>query len=89
MNYAKKLLDDALRSLNNAKTGFRPNEIAYLALTSKPELAVRDRLAFHLYQKLKQDGSLVSREYHIGGRKHADIAILHGKKSGEDNKILT
>lgn len=82
MNYAK-LLDDALKSLESDKTGFRPNEIAYLALTSKPEREIRDRLAFHLYLKLKQDGLLVSRECHIGKGKHADIAILHGDGSGQ------
>ena len=82
MKYTK-LLGDALRSLENDKTGFRSDELAYLALTSKPELAIRDRLAFHLYLKLKQDGLFVSREYHIGKGKHADIAILHSDGSGE------
>ena len=87
MDYSK-LIGTVLRELENCESGFRPDELAYLALTSKPELAVRDRLAYRLHEKLKQDGSLVAREYHIGNRQHADIAILHGKDSGWTTKVL-
>jgi hypothetical protein len=48
---------------------FEPNELAYLALTSKVELPIRDRLAFALHRRLDQ--RLVAREW-----KRVDLAIL-------------
>ncbi len=52
-------------------------ELAYLALTSKPELPVRDRLAFALHQTLRGP-YLVAREW-----ARVDLAIL----SMEDGKV--
>ncbi len=48
---------------------FEPDELAYLALTSKVELPIRDRLAFALHRRL--DNRLVAREW-----KRVDLAIL-------------
>jgi hypothetical protein len=48
---------------------FELNELAYLALTSKVELPIRDRLAFALHRRLDQ--RLVAREW-----KRVDLAIL-------------
>lgn len=58
---------EALRSALNAVT-FEPDELAYLALTSKPELQVRDRLAWRLL-----------RSAHVAGRewKRADLVLLN------------
>jgi len=39
----RQVLLDAL-----GRVTFEPNELAYLALTSKPELPIRDRLAWQL-----------------------------------------
>ena len=52
---------------------FRKDELAYLALTQKPEHVLRDRLAFELHRTLqKSDSSLcVCREW-----KRVDLAIL-------------
>jgi hypothetical protein len=85
-----KLIEKTLRSLEgpDPDTGFRRDELAYLALTSKPELPIRDRLAFCLHRTLEDKGLFVAREYHLGGRKHADIAILQGKDSGMSTKVL-
>ncbi len=47
---------------------FDPGELAYLALTSKPEGAIRDRLAWALYL----DGRRVAREW----RERCDLAVL-------------
>lgn len=80
MDYSE-LIGNALRELEDPKIGFRPGELAYLALTSKPELAIRDRLAFQLHEKLKQNGFSVSREYSLEDHKRADIAVLPGKDS--------
>lgn len=42
-----------------------------MALTSKPELHIRDRLAFELHSRLEATNRVVAREWH-----RADIAIL-------------
>jgi hypothetical protein len=49
---------------------FAPNELAFLALTSKVELPIRDRLAFALSRRLK-DSFLVAREW-----RSVDLAVL-------------
>jgi hypothetical protein len=54
---------------------FDDGELAYLASTSKIEAAVRDKLAWRLHQQLGQD-VVVSREWPLGGRKRADVALL-------------
>ncbi len=56
------------------RLGFEPDELAYLALTSKPEFQVRDRLAWRLHQVL-DGGLLVAREW-----RRCDLAILEGDK---------
>lgn len=55
------------------------DELAYLALTSKIELPVRDKIAWYLYNRLGNE-YIVSREYPVG-RKRIDIAILDKKGS--------
>lgn len=51
---------------------FLPGELAYLAVTSKAELPVRDRLAWRLMADLG-DGYFVAREW-----RRADLAVLVG-----------
>lgn len=60
------ILHDELEGIHEL---FEPNELAYLALTSKVELPLRDRLAFALYRRLDQH--LVAREW-----KRVDLAVL-------------
>lgn len=62
----KQLIAQCLESL---PLSFQEDELAYLALTSKPELHLRDKLAFALQNKLTD--RLVCREW----QRH-DIAIL-------------
>jgi hypothetical protein len=50
---------------------FGQDELAYLALTSKPELPIRDRLAWHMQSSLG-DSFIVSREW-----RRADLAVLN------------
>lgn len=57
------------QSLGNLPSSFQKDELAYLSLTGKPELHLRDHLAFDLQNKLTD--RLVCREW----RRH-DIAIL-------------
>lgn len=67
VEYQSLLLD----ILNQLSTNFEMDELAYLALTSKPEFVIRDAIAFQLYRQLKPQGLLVAREWW-----HSDIAIL-------------
>lgn len=50
---------------------FRPNELAYLAVTTKVEAAIRDRLAFRLHQDYEPSGCIVAREWN-----RVDLAVL-------------
>lgn len=52
---------------------FEDGELAFLAATSKPELPIRDRMAWHVSRRLG-DEYVVSREW-----RRADIAILRGR----------
>jgi hypothetical protein len=47
------------------------DELAYLALTSKPEAQIRDRLAYRLHLQLAGQELLVAREW-----KRTDLAVL-------------
>lgn len=66
------LLTDALGA---ACRSFAPGELAYLALTSKPEHAVRDRMAWVLHTGMP--GCVTAREWGPGGgRARSDLAVL-------------
>ncbi len=62
-----------LNTLTSVDKAFTSNELAYLALTSKIEMPLRDKWAFSLYRALSNRGLIVSREW-----KRADLAILEG-----------
>lgn len=64
-----KLLTNTLGSLQEE---FQANELAFLALTTKIELPLRDRWAFRLFRELS-DTHVVAREW-----KRTDVAILKG-----------
>ena len=66
----QELIVGSLKSLGEE---FQPNELAYLALTTKIELPLRDRWAFSLHRALN-DRFAVSREW-----KRTDLAILKGQ----------
>lgn len=68
MKSAEQELTDALASL---QTRFQPNELAYLASTTKAEATFRDRLAFALHQSCEATGVIVAREWN-----RVDLAIL-------------
>lgn len=63
-------MTDALASL---QAQFRPNELAYLAATTKAEAPFRDRLAFMLHESCEPSGAIVAREWN-----RVDLAILRG-----------
>lgn len=64
------LRDSLCDELGKIGRSFRPGELAYLALTSKPEFAVRDRLAFALHRRMWPK-AVVSREW-----RRTDLAVL-------------
>jgi hypothetical protein len=63
--------DVLLQGLEDAGTSFEPGELAYLAVTSKVELPVRDRFAWELHRRLKDRSLLVAREW-----RRADLAVV-------------
>lgn len=62
------------KALGNVSGAFQKDELAFLALTSKPELQFRDRLAFQLHEQLR-DRITVAREW-----KRVDLAFLNGNE---------
>lgn len=52
---------------------FAKDELAYLALTSKVESPIRDRLAFALHSMLGESGFIVAREW-----QRIDLAVFRG-----------
>jgi hypothetical protein len=71
--------EKVLRQLRGLAARFAPNELAYLALTSKVELPVRDKLAFALHADMG-NRTQVAREYSLrkiaAGDFLADIAVM-------------
>jgi hypothetical protein len=69
------LVEQSLQSLDKPSSD---DGLAYLAVTSKPELAIRDRLAFRLQQSLGTQRT-VGRELSSEGRTktRVDIAVLN------------
>jgi len=65
-----KLIIDTLNSIGS---DFRQNELAYLALTSKVEMPVRDKLAYKLHSNPNCE-AIIAREW-----KRVDIALLEDK----------
>lgn len=64
--------------ISNISSKFQDNELAYLALTSKIELPLRDRIAFELHKKYS-DTHLICREWKSKENKSSnriDIAIV-------------
>jgi hypothetical protein len=64
--------------ISNIASNFQVNELAYLALTSKIELPLRDRIAFELHKKFS-DTHLICREWkskESKSSKRVDIAIV-------------
>jgi hypothetical protein len=60
--------------LSTLQASFHPNELAYLAATSKVEGPVRDRIAYQLHVQL-EPGLLVHREWRGRINLWADIAV--------------
>ncbi|MBW4862695.1 MAG: hypothetical protein KZY55_08130 [Paeniclostridium sp.] len=68
-------IEDLLRVIQESRDLFGENELAYLSLTSKNELVIRDRIAYKLHLDLKD--SIVAREYSVKGmNSRIDLAIL-------------
>ncbi|HVU98724.1 MAG TPA: hypothetical protein VHE34_26055 [Puia sp.] len=70
MSFSTRLLS----VLSNLGQSFHPNELAFLAATSKVEGPVRDRIAYYLHVALAP-GVLVHREWRGRNNLWADIAV--------------
>jgi len=70
-----------IKIINELPNKFEENEIAYLALTSKIEIPLRDKIAFRLHEKLNKD-YLICREWGVKNNKdrdRIDLAIIRRK----------
>ncbi len=84
MSYKNRVYK-ALKGIGS-KFSRRHGELAYLAVTSKIERPLRDKLAFQLHKLLKPKRRLVSREWgqkRRGRKKHFDLAILSADGTAE------
>lgn len=69
------VIDEIVKVIQDSSNSFGENELAYLSLTSKNELVIRDRIAYKLHVELKN--SIVVREYSVKGiNSRIDLAIL-------------
>ena len=68
-------IDELAKVIQESVYLFGENELAYLSLTSKNELVIRDKIAYKLHLELKS--SIVAREYSVKGiNSRIDLAIL-------------
>lgn len=79
MNYRQELID----IIKNISKSFSENELAYLALTSKIEIPLRDKIAYVLHKKYNKH-SLVCREWKnkdgsMNSHRRIDLAIIDRK----------
>ena len=58
-------------ALENFYSQFHPNELAYLALTSKPEGHLRDAIAYYVHNQLQNNEAISTREW-----KRTNFAII-------------
>lgn len=77
----ERILVETLKGLDKCFRK-REGELAYLALTSKPEFAIRDRLAFELHKRLFPE-YIVAREW-----KRIDMAILRNEDQPEPEFLI-
>jgi hypothetical protein len=66
--------DVLISELREQASSFASDELAYLALTSKVEFVVRDRLAFLLHRRLGSDTVTVAREW-----RRTDLVVFRGR----------
>lgn len=77
-----KILDfkqEIIKTISELSNHFENNEIAYLALTSKIENPLRDKIAYLLHEKMGND-FLICREFKTNSNKKVDLAILDMNK---------
>ena len=82
MSVTKITANFLARHLEAGCGAFGAGELAFLALTSKIELPVRDRLAWSLYKEL-WPGSVVAREW-----RRIDLAILPEGHADEPDALI-
>jgi hypothetical protein len=65
-------------AIESAGQSFQEGELAFLALTSKVERPLLDRIAYQLHLSLEGRQLVVAREYPISAKIRADVAVLRG-----------
>lgn len=68
-------IDNLVDVIKRSMDSFKKNELAYLSMTSKNELPIRDRIAYELYSNY--NNYIVAREYSPKGtNSRIDLAVL-------------
>ena len=75
-------LGRVVHAMNNLDKEFRENELAYLALTSKAERQIVDRLAFSLHRDYEDNDDVsIAREFTIPKKLlRVDLAIVQDRR---------
>jgi len=76
---AGPVFDTVRQVLRGMSRGFAQDELAYLCMTSKVESPIRDKTAWMLQNR--PEAWLVAREYPLGRRLRADVAVLNQNSS--------
>ena len=72
-------IEDLAKVVQESIELFGEDELAYLSLTSKNELVIRDKIAYKLHIELKE--SIVTREYRVKGvNSRIDLATLENNE---------
>ncbi|MBN8856561.1 MAG: hypothetical protein BGO55_24080 [Sphingobacteriales bacterium 50-39] len=66
----RDILEEEMKKIGKC---FAEDELAYLALTSKVEFPIRDKLAYNLYKRFYEKDIIVSREW-----RRSDLVLLAG-----------
>jgi hypothetical protein len=74
------LKTEIIKIVSEIQDEFAKDELAYLAVTSKIENPLRDKIAFALHKSLNQD-YLICREWQRVKGNRTDLAIIEGKEN--------
>ena len=74
------MYEELKKAITQIPSQFKTNELAYLALTSKIELPIRDKLAYILFNQLHDKGNLSEKYLVARELKRIDLAILKDTK---------
>src|ERR1700722_1529227 len=69
-------MSEILDAIKQVQSRFQNNDLAYVALTGKPELQVRDEIA-KILRANPSPGVLIGREWSQSGKPPCDLSFVH------------